>query len=143
MRLACYSPYRLIDQVHNEFDRLLHSLPGTGAAPPGSRWTPAFDVLESEKCYLLRADVPGVAREDIAVSLENSVLTIRGERKAGHKDDPQGYRRRERRLGRFEREFTLPDNVDSAAISARVSDGVLEISIPKQAAAGRRKIDLN
>jgi HSP20 family protein len=143
MRLTCYPPCRRIDQARNEFDRLLHSLPGTGAAPPGSRWTPAFDVLESEKHYMIRADVPGVAREDIAVSLENSVLTIRGERKALHTDHPQGYRRRERRLGRFERRFTLPDSVDSAAISARVSDGVLEISIPKQAAAAPRKIALN
>jgi HSP20 family protein len=142
MRLNCYTPYRLIDQVHQEFDRLTNAIPQAGTAA-SSRWAPAFDVLEDSNNYLLRADVPGVARRDIDVRVDKSVLTIRGERKADHDDNPRGYRRRERRHGAFCREFSLPDTVDPAGISARISDGVLEITIPKQTAARPKKITLN
>jgi HSP20 family protein len=142
MMLTCYQPYRLFDQVHDEVDRLINALPKTGAAASG-RWPPAFDVLEGKTGYVLRADVPGIGRENIEISLEDSVLTITGERKPEHTDDQPGYRRRERRHGQFLRQFTLPDSVDTAGISARVSDGVLEISIPKQAAPAPRKITLN
>jgi HSP20 family protein len=142
MRLNCYTPYRLIDQVHQELDRLTNAMPQPGAAA-SSRWAPAFDVLEDTNNYLLRADVPGVARRDIDVRVEKSVLTIRGERKAEQGDNPQGYRRRERRQGAFCREFTLPDTVDRAGISARISDGVLEITLPKQTASRPKKITLN
>ena len=142
MRLSYCQPYRLIDQVQHELDRLMNALPGTGKAP-SSHWAPAFDVLEGENQYLLRADVPGVARNEIDIQLEQSVLTIRGGRTAEHPGDSLGYRRRERCTGRFFRQFTLPDTVESAGISARVSDGVLEVSIPKQAAAKPRKITLN
>jgi HSP20 family protein len=142
MRPTCYTPYRLIDQVHQKLERWRNVSPRTGETR-SSRWAPAFDVLEGDDHYLLRADVPGVARNDIDIQLERSVLTIRAERKAERSGDSRGYRRRERRPGRFCRQFTLPDTVDSAGISARVSDGVLEISIPKQAAATLRKITLN
>jgi HSP20 family protein len=142
MRLSCCTPYRVIDRVHHELDRWMNVLPRTGEAP-SSCWAPAFDVLEGDDHYLLRADVPGVARKDIDIRLDRSVLTVHGERKAEHADEPQGYWRRERRQGQFLRQFTLPDSVDRAGISARLSDGVLEICIPKQAAAKPKKIALN
>lgn len=142
MRLNCYTPYHLVDHVHQELDRLTNAMPQADAAAPG-RWAPAFDVLEDSNNYLLRADVPGVAPGDIDVRVEKSVLTIRGERKPEHGDNPRGYRRRERRQGAFCREFTLPDTVDRAGISARISDGVLEITLPKQTVARAKKITLN
>jgi HSP20 family protein len=142
MILTSYEPYRLIDRFHDEINRLFSASPENSVVPT-SRWTPAFDVLEDELRYVLRADVPGVDRKDIDIRLDNSVLTIKGERKPEHADGKQGYRRRERRQGQFFRQFTLPDSVDTAGISARVSNGVLEISIPKPAKPAPRKIILN
>ena len=142
MRLTCYQPYRLSEQFQGELDRLMNATP-RNAPDRSGRWTPAFDVLENEVGYLLRADLPGVERGNIDISLENSILTIKGERKPEHTGDSRGYRRRERRHGQFLRQYTLPDSVDSAGISARMSNGVLEISIPKQASHAPRKITLN
>lgn len=142
MMLSRYEPYRLINHFHDEINRLLSATPESNTAP-STRWAPAFDVLEDELRYVLRADVPGIERKDIDISLKDYILTIKGERKPEHADGKQEYRRRERRHGQFFRQFTLPDSVDTAGISAWVSDGVLEISIPKQAKPAPRKIILD
>jgi HSP20 family protein len=139
MILTYFEPYRMIDRFYGEINRMFNVTPESSAAA-ASRWTPAFDVLEDEARYVLRADVPGVERKHLDINLKDSVLTIKGERTSEHADDKQGFRRCEHHHGQFFRQFALPDSVDTAGISARVSDGVLEISIPKQAIPGPRKI---
>jgi len=142
MTLTRYEPYNLIDQFHNEINRLFNTNPGSAAATPTS-WVPAVDILEEEHRYVLRADVPGVERKDIDITLEDTVLTIKGERRVYSEEGRQAYRRRERGNGIFFRQFTLPDSVDAANISAKVSDGVLEIGIPKQTKLAPQKITVN
>ena len=107
MMLTYFEPYRLIDRFHGEINRMFNATPKSSEAA-STRWIPAFDVLEDEARYVLRADVPGVERKDLDINLKDSVLTIKGERTPEHADGKQGYRRRERHHGQFFRQFTLP-----------------------------------
>lgn len=94
-------------------------------------WTPAVDVVDTEKEYRLHLDLPGVDDADVEAKIEDGVLRVSGQRKARTSDDSTSYLRRERAAGAFERSFKLPDAVDSDGIEARFERGVLEIRIPK------------
>jgi HSP20 family protein len=101
---------------------------------------PAVDVREEDDRFVLSADIPGVERKDVEVTMEDGVLTIKGERHAETEEKREGFHRRERVHGTFLRQFTLPDTVDADSISATVKEGVLHIEIPKQAKPEPRKI---
>ncbi len=109
----------------------------------GCDWAPAVDIREDDNSYLIHADVPGIKPADIDVSLEDGVLTIRGERRLDNQRAGDGYRRVERVTGTFYRRFTIPDTADQEKVTARCNDGVLEIAIEKQAKAMPRKIAVN
>jgi HSP20 family protein len=103
-------------------------------------WTPRVDVREEDQRYVILADVPGVEPADIDISMDQGVLTIKGERKSETATENAKVTRVERRYGAFERSFTLPDSADADAITAAGKNGVLEIAIPKKAQAAPRKI---
>jgi HSP20 family protein len=103
-------------------------------------FTPAVDVLDGEKAYVLKVEVPGLKPEDIDIALENNVLTLKGERKLEQESERQGYRRVERRYGSFARAFVLPEGTRGDGIEATVKDGVLSVTIPKAEAPSPRKI---
>jgi len=141
MSLIHYEPVNLFDQFNNEINRYFaRSRPAT--ARKGD-WVPAVDIREEENRFVLTADVPGVSRENIDITLEDGVLTIRGERSARQESEAEGYRRRERVQGAFQRQFTLPDTVNAEQINATVKDGVLEIAIPKLEKPRPKKITVN
>jgi HSP20 family protein len=106
------------------------------------RWMPAMDLLESGDDFVLKADLPGVSEEDVSIELEDSTLTISGERKAEHQAEGEGYYRVERSTGSFSRSLTLPKGVDPEAVSARFDRGVLEVRIPKPAERKPRRISI-
>ena len=92
---------------------------------------------------MLTADIPGVKRSDLEITLEDGVLTVKGERKSETDGTEEVYRRRERIHGIFVRQFNLPDTVDTANISASAEDGVLRIAIPKQEKPEPRRITVS
>lgn len=141
MSLVRYEPYNLFDQFNSEINRLLGS-PRAGTAAT-TEWAPAVDIREDEDHYQLVADLPGVDREDVDITVEDNVLTFRGQRTTEQEDTGKNYRRRERVHGEFLRQFTLPDTVDLENIHATVNAGVLKIEIPKQAKLQPRKITVN
>ncbi len=96
-----------------------------------SDWSPAVDITEDEKEYLITADLPQIAKEDVKVVVENGSLFIRGERKreAVHKD--KKVHRIERSYGSFQRSFSLPDDADGNGVTASFKEGVLRVSLPK------------
>lgn len=96
----------------------------------GSSW-PRVDIAEGEKNYLIRADVPGLEKKDISVTIDNGVLTIEGEKKEERKTEKDRYYHFERSYGKFTRSFALPEEVDSEHIEAKMENGVLELSLPK------------
>jgi HSP20 family protein len=103
-------------------------------------WAPAVDIKEESDKYVLHADLPGVKPEETDVSMEDGVLTIKGEKKTEEITEKEGYKRVERTFGSFHRRFSLPDTANPDAISAKSKDGVLEIIIPKRAAVLPKKI---
>ncbi len=106
-------------------------------------WVPSVDIKEGKDAYEVAADVPGVEPKDIDVSLEDGVLTVKGERKAESEDESDGYTRTERSYGNFYRRFTLPDTADAENISAKTEHGVLKLTIPKKEKAMPKRITVN
>jgi HSP20 family protein len=106
-------------------------------------WSPRVDVREEPTRFVLLADLPGVDPAAIEIQMEKGVLSLRGERIAEPAAEGVDYTRVERRHGRFDRRFVLPDSADADAITARGSHGVVEISIPKKAEAAPRRIAIN
>lgn len=108
----------------------------------GGDWTPAIDIKEEEDRYVLHADIPGVEPEKIELTMEDGMLTIKGEKRHEVTENKEGYKRVERSYGSFYRRFSLPDNTDPELIKASGRDGVLEVIIPKVEAKRSKKIDI-
>jgi HSP20 family protein len=143
MAIVRYEPLNLFDQFNREINRMFSGGPVQANTAQERNWVPAVDIREEENRFVLAADLPGVERKDVDVSLEDGVLTIRGERHAESEEKREGIHRRERVHGTFLRQFTLPDTVNAEQISATVKDGVLEVIIPKQDKPEPRRITVN
>ncbi len=109
----------------------------------GDGWAPAVDVSENENEILVKADLPGLRKEDITVSLNDGVLTIKGERKYEDEKKEKNYHRIERAYGVFERSFNVGNSVDAAKIKANYKDGVLDLVLPKTESAQPKQITIN
>jgi HSP20 family protein len=107
------------------------------------RWMPAMDLVEADDHFLLKADLPGVAEEDVAIEVRDNALTISGERKAEHERRERGWYRVERSFGRFSRSLSLPEGVDPDSISASFDRGVLSVTIPKPEQRKPRRIQID
>jgi len=103
-------------------------------------WVPTVDVEERENEFLVSVDIPGVEKKDVKVSLENNILTIKGERKMERSEEEGTYHCTERCYGTFSRSFTLPRTVDASKIHAKNKEGVLTITLPKAEEAKEREI---
>jgi len=133
MNIARFEPWSYVDLLNRGIAR-----PAQEQAD--NEWRPAVDILENNSRFLLRADVPGVDAGDIDVSMDAGVLTISGVRRSEDSDDSTDVRRIERVAGRFQRRFTLPETADADGITAKCSNGILEVVIPKQAEIQPRRI---
>ena len=109
-----------------------------------SNWAPAVDIAEDEKEYLIKADLPEVAKEDVNVTFNNGMLTISGERRfeKSEDDEEKKYHRVERSYGHYSRSFRLPDLVDAEALTAEFRDGVLSIHLPKREEMKPRQMEV-
>jgi len=105
-----------------------------------SPWVPAVDVRETGEALLFDAELPGLSKDDVSLSLENNVLTLSGERKLKESEEKEVFHRHERFFGRFTRAFTLPRNVDTTKTEAHFAAGVLTITMPKVAEARPKQI---
>ncbi|MDE0427877.1 MAG: Hsp20/alpha crystallin family protein [Candidatus Poribacteria bacterium] len=108
----------------------------------GYKWTPSVDISETKDNFEVRAELPGIAKDDLHISVKDSLLTLSGEKRQEQVDDTQNYRRVERRYGNFERKFALPREVTADDIKAEYTDGVLTVSIPKPEAAKPAEIPI-
>ena len=145
MNIVKYDPFRELFALQNEMNRLF-----TGAFPQrGSQeeirhgaWNPSVDIYESKDQLILEAELPGMSREDVEVSIENNVITLKGERKFEKKAENDNYHRVERGYGSFTRSFTLPQTVTAEGATADFSNGVLRVSLPKREEIKARKIEI-
>ena len=144
MTIVRWEPMRELGTLQSEMNRLFNTV-FDGPAPSGAtmrRWMPPMDLVESGDHFVLRADLPGLGEDDVKIELEDSTLTISGERKAEHEEKGEGFYRVERATGSFSRSLTLPKGVDPEAVSARFDRGVLEVRIPKPAERKPRRISI-
>ena len=127
-----------------EFDRLFNTLFTGGQRNGGTvqRWVPAMDLVEADEHFVLKADLPGLAEDDVAIEVQDNVLTISGSREAEHESKEQGWYRLERSYGSFSRSLTLPDGVDAEKVEASFDRGVLEVRIPKPEERKPRRISI-
>jgi HSP20 family protein len=121
-----------------EFNRLFNSLWEQPAA--SQRWVPEMDLVETEDHYLLKADLPGMKQDDVAIEWGDGTLTISGERNPEYERKEKGFFRLERSFGKFSRSLTLPEGIDPDKIRAEFHDGVLEVRIPKPEERKPRRI---
>jgi HSP20 family protein len=144
MNIVRFEPWRLVGHLHREFDQLFGDTPANsaGAAEGSSSWAPAVDVREEPQRFTVHADLPGVLPADIQVTADKGVLTIRGARRIEKRDSQKGFERLERIEGDFVRRFTLPENARAEEITARHTNGVLEVVIPKQPVVEPRRVNV-
>ena len=147
MTIVRWEPLRELSSLQSDmnrfFDTMFQTPSGGGQGTQLRRWTPAMDLAETEDAFVLRADLPGVSQEDVHIELEDTVLTVSGERKSDHEAKGEGFYRVERAFGSFSRSLTLPKGVDAEAIAAQFTDGVLEVRIPKPEQRKPRRIAIN
>jgi len=147
MALVRWEPVRELTSLQSEMNRLFNTFFDTPTAPgnggTGRRWVPAMDLVETDDHFVLRADLPGMTEDDIAIELEDNVLTVSGERKSEHEERKEGYVRVERAFGSFRRTLTLPEGIDAEAIGASFDKGVLEVRIPKPEERKPRRVAIS
>jgi HSP20 family protein len=134
-----------LNALQSDLNRLFTSFfdtPTVGARGV-RRWVPAMDLVEGEDHYVLRADLPGLALQDVAIEVHDRVLTVAGERKVEHDAETRGFARLERAVGTFRRALTLPEGVDADAITASLERGVLTVRIPKPEARKPRRVAIS
>lgn len=143
MALVRYEPWNMLQQIQREMNSLFENrLPATEESGnvATSDWMPAVDIKEEPDRFVVRADIPGVDPKDIDVSMENGILSIKGERKSEHTEEKEGYKRVERAYGSFHRRFTLPESADPERIQAKSRHGTVDVIIPKREAVQPRRI---
>lgn len=146
MNVVRYEPWGLLRRFNEDVNQLFsesRNLPvgeDDRSSIVTSNWSPAVDIKEEDERFVLKADIPGVDPKDIDVTMEDGVLTIKGERKHESEEEAEGYKRVERSYGSFYRRFSLPDTADAERVTAKGKDGVLEVFIPKQEKVQPRRI---
>jgi len=139
MRLKVWEPFRSFKPFYGDFERAFNE---SGAASDERSWRPNVDVYETDGSYVLKADLPGMKKEDIKIDVNDNTLTFTGEKKLEEKTEKDNYVRVERSYGSFTRSFTLSDNVDPENIKASYKDGVLEITLAKKEEAKPKEINV-
>jgi HSP20 family protein len=141
--LRSLDPFRLFpNRMESLFDEPMNALrPFTGNEDWTLKaWTPPCDIFETDKELVMKFELPEIKKEDVSVTIEQNVLTLRGERKFEEKTDRDNYHRIERRYGEFMRSFNVPPYVDAAKINAEFKDGVLTVTLPKSEEARPKQI---
>jgi HSP20 family protein len=145
--LTRWDPFKEMEELQSRFAKLF-SLTPPRLSEPGkelmtvTEWAPSVDIIEDEKEYLVKADLPEVKKEDVKVTVENDVLTITGERKIEKEEKGKKYHRIERSYGNFVRTFTLPIEAEGAKVSAEFKDGVLKVHLPKSEKAKQKSVEV-
>jgi HSP20 family protein len=135
-----WNPFAQFENMQHELATLIDGRAANRNAV--AEWAPVVDIIEDEKAYVIKAELPEMKKEDVHVQLENGVLTISGERKVEREEKTRKYHRIERAYGVFTRSFELPENIDANKISASYKEGVLTVAVAKSEQALPRQIEV-
>jgi len=135
MQVVKRNPFRELDDLVDRFNRVFHrplaQRYDREADMAAVEWTPSANISETKKEYLIKADLPEVKKEDVEVTVDQGLITIKGERRLETEEEDETHHRVESFFGSFSRSFSLPDDADEAGIEADSKDGVLRVRIPK------------
>jgi HSP20 family protein len=141
-----WDPFKELEDMQSRLATLFGRMPvrkdGGKEAMTVAEWVPLVDIVEDEKEYLIKAELPEVKKEDVKVTVEDDVLTITGERKYEKEEKGKKYHRVERAYGSFERSFTLPEDADGSKVSAEFKDGILKVRLPKSEKAKPKAVEV-
>jgi len=147
MGIVRYDPFRDLRTLQEEVNRLfstnLTRAFGDDEAIGRGAWAPSVDIYENKDQIVLEAELPGMKQEDFDLSIENNVITLRGERRFEKTDESDNYHRVERSYGAFTRSFTLPQTVSAEEAHAEYSNGVLRVTLPKREETKSRRIEVS
>lgn len=147
MNLVKWDPFRELEDMSNRLNRVfgrpLARLEPNSEMLTMVDWTPSADISETDTAYVIKAEIPGVNKEDVKVTLENGMLTIQGERKMEKEEKGKKFHRIERSYGSFMRSFRVPDDADESAVKAEFKDGVLNVTLTKSAKAKPKSINVS
>ena len=135
-----WEPMRDLMSLQNDMNSLMGALLPNEVRNAAGTWPPFMDVSEGEDAFQIEVDLPGVTPDDVEVTLDQNLLTIRGERKTRNDTDTGNVHRSERRYGEFSRTISLPSHVDADGIQAHFELGVLHVTVPKAEQAKPRRI---
>jgi HSP20 family protein len=146
MSIVRYDPFRDLRTLQEEVNRLFstnltRAFPDEGIGR--GAWSPSVDIYENKDQIVLEAELPGMKQEDFDLTIENNVITLRGERSFEKADDADNYHRVERSYGSFTRSFTLPQTVSAEGASAEYRNGVLRVTLPKREETKSRRIEIS
>jgi HSP20 family protein len=145
MTITRYDPFRDLRNFQEEVNRLFTGNVGRQFEDEGiarGSWSPSVDIYENKDQIVLEAELPGMKREEFELSIENNVLTLRGERQFEKKQETDNYHRVERAYGSFTRSFTLPNTISGEGVTADYRNGVLRVIIPKREETRARRIEI-
>ena len=145
MTMIKYDPFRELRSLQDEVNRLFNvgiTRSGNGEDIVRGAWTPSVDIFENQDKIVLEAELAGMNPEDVDISIENNIITLKGERKFEKNEETENYHRVERSYGSFVRSFTLPRTVVSDEADASFENGILKVTLPKREEAKARKIEI-
>ncbi|HKS26234.1 MAG TPA: Hsp20/alpha crystallin family protein [Pyrinomonadaceae bacterium] len=146
MSIVRYDPFRDLRTLQDEVNRLFSTNLSRAFGDEGiarGAWMPNVDIYENKDQIVLEAELPGMNREDFDLSIENNIITLRGERRFEKKDEGDNYHRVERAYGTFTRSFTLPQTVSAEGATAEYKNGVLRVTLPKREEVKARRIEVS
>jgi HSP20 family protein len=146
MTIVRYDPFRDLRTLQEEVNRLFSTNLTQGFGGEGigrGAWNPSVDIYENKDHIVLEAELPGMNRDDFELTVENNVITLRGERQFEKKEDSDNYHRVERSYGSFTRSFTLPQTVSADTATAEYRNGVLRVTLPKREETKARRIQVS
>jgi HSP20 family protein len=137
MNIVKWNPFRELEDIQTRLNRMFNDTPVRRLEHDVffADWVPPVDVEETEKEYLIKAELPEIKKEEVKVEVLDGVLTIEGERRQEKEEKGRRFHKVERSYGKFVRQFALPPNVESTTVAAEFKDGVLNVHLPKTAAA--------
>lgn len=145
MNIIKWSPFRELEDIQTRLNRVFNETPlrkTEGTAPFFADWAPPVDIEETEKEYLIKAELPEIDKENVKVEMLEGILTIEGERKREKEEKGKKFHTVERSYGKFVRQFALPMEVDATKIQADFKNGMLNVHLPKTAAAKPKAIEV-
>ena len=146
MAVVKWDPFRDLVSIQDRMNRLFEQTLSRSRGEEGvtaTTWTPAVDIYETADTIVMKAELPGVAREDIQIQIDGSTLTLKGQRRFAKDVQEESYLRIERAYGSFHRSFTLPATVQQEKVRALFKDGVLELTLPKAEDSKPKRISVD